>query len=608
MATDAELKAAGFTLPAGTDLIRRGDDAITQNVRATAQWVADKTLPVGTSLTTEDLDSLVTTRFYTQASGPSATLARHYPAEGLACHVAVVAHDARYVAQYAIPLLESVGKQWFYRTRHGDTWQPWRALVTTPLGGRTGQQLVKDGDGAAWVTPPDVYPPAPHGHSEYTSDFAALARRVAILEGVSPEDETVTLPGAFTQQLPFTLTRTATGAYRHDLDLAPYRTGTPIYVNASIGADSNPGSAEQPLRSLTAAFDAAQAAPGDAVIRVRGFFDRRWANVPAAGAHTITGKRVTVIGEGGATLAGADVLLSWTYADGAWSTTRSGTHAIFHADRIDQRGLPIPLPVAASLAECRATADTWWTDGSVVHVNTGSATAAPSPSTHHVLLSSRVMEFELRGDATLVLEDLTILTGSARGFNVAGDSNVQGTLITSNVRVAGGKHSPAANDPNGNVFAVDSLRRSIAVNTVAAYTPQDGFNYHYTLIPEARRRECLVVEVDCEAYRNGLIPGSQNASTTHEGVEAVRIGGHYHDTVGSTVVDVNQGLTALYGVRSSNSETGANIEMQDQAGVWVIDTVAGGAYATSSLAAGAAPTIVSGSSLPVVSGTNITTE
>ena len=88
----------------------------------------------------------------------------------------------------------------------------------------------------------------------------------------------------------------------------------------------------------------------------------------------------------------------------------------------------------------------------------------------------------------------------------------------------------------------------------------------------------------------------------------MRIGGHYHDTVGSTVVDVNQGLTALYGVRSSNSETGANIEMQDQAQAWVIDTVATGTHATASLAAGSTPTLVSGSILPVVSGTNITTE
>ena len=562
----------------------------------------------GQMLGTEDLDTFTRTAFLTQVSGPSATLARNYPVAGRAVHVQVIGSDDRYVTQIATPLIGDKALPWHWRTKFGSTWLPWQTVLSAPMGGVTGQQLVKDGDTTAWVTPPDVYPPAPHEHAEYAGDFAALARRVAILEGTTPEDEVVALPPEFTQQLPFTLTRTATGAYRTDLDLAPYRTGTQIYVNASIGADSNPGTAEQPLRSLTAAFDAAQAVPGDAVIRVRGFFNRSYANVPATGAHTITGKRVTVIGEGGAMLTGANAAASWSYSSGAWSTNRSGTNAVFHADRTDQRGIPVPLPFAASLAECRATPDTWWTDGSTVHINTGSSSVGPTPSTHHVLLSSRVMEFELRDDATLVLENLTILTGSARGVRISGDSNVQGTLITNNVRMAGGKHSPVASDPTGNVFAVESLRRSIAVNTVAAYTPQDGFNYHYTLIPQARRRECLVVEVECEAYRNGLIPGSQNASTTHEGVEAVRIGGHYHDTVGSTVVDVNQGLTALYGVRSSNSETGANIEMQDQAGVWVIDTVASGTYATASLAAGDAPTVVSGSILPLISGTNITTD
>lgn len=604
----ASTLSEGVIVPEGADAISSSGVQEMRLLGTTANNALQGKVGVGTLLGSENLDALSRSAFYTQTSGPSATRALNYPVEGRACHVVVIATDARYVVQYAMPLIGDKALPWHWRTKFGSSWLPWQAVLSAPMGGVTGQQLVKDGDTTAWVTPPDVYPPAPHEHTEYGGDFAALARRLALLEGTVPEDKTVTLPAAFTQQLPFTLTRTATGAYRTDLDLTQYRTGTQIYVNASIGADSNPGTAEQPLRSLTAAFDAAQAAPGDAVVRVRGFFDRRYANVPAAGAHTVAGKRVTVVGEGGATITGADVLLSWTYADGAWSTARSGTHAIFHADRTDQRGVPVPLPVAASLAECRATPDTWWTDGSVVHVNTGSASVAPAPGTHHVLLSSRVMEFELRDDATLVLEDLTILTGSARGVRIGGDANVQGTLITSNVRMAGGKHSPIASDPTGNVFAVDSLRRSIAVNTVAAYTPQDGFNYHYTLIPEARRRECLVVEVDCEAYRNGLIPGSQNATTTHEGVEAVRIGGHYHDTVGSTVVDVNQGLTALYGVRSSNSETGANIEMQDQAGVWVIDSVASGTYSTASLAAGAAPTLVRGSVLPVVSGTNITTE
>lgn len=41
MATDAELKTAGFVLPTGDDLISKGDDAISANARATANWVDD---------------------------------------------------------------------------------------------------------------------------------------------------------------------------------------------------------------------------------------------------------------------------------------------------------------------------------------------------------------------------------------------------------------------------------------------------------------------------------------------------------------------------------------------------------------------------------------
>ena len=42
MTTDAELTSAGFVLPTGDDLIRDGDDAISKNARATAQWVEDR--------------------------------------------------------------------------------------------------------------------------------------------------------------------------------------------------------------------------------------------------------------------------------------------------------------------------------------------------------------------------------------------------------------------------------------------------------------------------------------------------------------------------------------------------------------------------------------
>lgn len=40
MATDAEAKAAGFALPTGTDLIKNGDNAITQNAKATVDGLA----------------------------------------------------------------------------------------------------------------------------------------------------------------------------------------------------------------------------------------------------------------------------------------------------------------------------------------------------------------------------------------------------------------------------------------------------------------------------------------------------------------------------------------------------------------------------------------
>ena len=92
---------------------------------------------------------------------------------------------------------------------------------------------------------------------------------------------------------------------------------------------------------------------------------------------------------------------------------------------------------------------------------------------------------------------------------------------------------------------------SIAIRCAASSNDRDGFNYHDVAMTGAE-----FIEIDCESHHNGMENSpadSNNATSAHEDVVGIRVGGNYHHTTGPTVADVNNAKTWNLGCYAADS-------------------------------------------------------
>ena len=86
-----------------------------------------------TELGTEDLDTITSPGFYIQSVTTEATVAAHYPVEGLNGHLMVEsmggANPARVAQTYTSSASAAPGPRTFKRTKVASTWSPWREFA-----------------------------------------------------------------------------------------------------------------------------------------------------------------------------------------------------------------------------------------------------------------------------------------------------------------------------------------------------------------------------------------------------------------------------------------------------------------------------------------------
>ena len=106
---------------------------------------------------------------------------------------------------------------------------------------------------------------------------------------------------------------------------------------------------------------------------------------------------------------------------------------------------------------------------------------------------------------------------------------------------------------------------AIFVNVEASSNAMDGFNYHDTQWLGGE-----FIEIDCHSHHNGLpsvgatYTGTHNATTAHEGVTGIRVGGRYEFAAGPVVADVGSSHTWNIGCYSGGQGPGTSIsEAQD---------------------------------------------
>ena len=90
----------------------------------------------------------------------------------------------------------------------------------------------------------------------------------------------------------------------------------------------------------------------------------------------------------------------------------------------------------------------------------------------------------------------------------------------------------------------------ITVNCDASGNWLDGFNYH-----ESGGGTANFIEINCTGHRNGQASkrGNCNGSTAHETVHGLRVGGHYGDTFGPVLADVNDAQTWTIGATTERT-------------------------------------------------------
>ena len=377
-----------------------------------------------------------------------------------------------------------------------------------------------------------------------------------LAENVGKPIGTLTMPSGFTPTLPCNFIRGSDGVITHDMDFAPYRTGTTIWFHQVLGSDvSGNGSELTPYKSIMKCFDIAIAGVGDYVIRTNdtNYVNRYFGSLQAN--KTITNKRISVIGGASnmvlGTLAEA---LTWTaVGTGTWKATRSGVYGVFDMANLDSYGVQPPLAVVSSVANCQASANTWYTDNATVWVHTSDGNI---PTVNTIGVGLAVMNFPviLKENATLYLENVTIIGGTFGDLiTINGDANVQGTFLAKNCKFIGGMLRISG--ATGNVISLYNVKNTYLFDCIFAHGSRDGMNGHYANIPIGNRRECLALEYGCVSYGHGKYDGNanNNATTYHEGITVLRINGQGFNTNGYVLADVNGCYSVCYNCHMHDS-------------------------------------------------------
>jgi hypothetical protein len=403
-----------------------------------------------------------------------------------------------------------------------------------------------------------------------------------LAENVGKPIGTLVMPSGFTPTLPCNFVRGSNGEITHDMDFAPYRTGTTLWFHQVTGSDaSGNGSELTPYKSIGKCFDIAIAGVGDYVIRTN---DTNYVNRfygALNGAKTITEKRISVIGGSTNMILGTLAeALTWT-ADGAntWKATRSAVYAVFDRVNLDSNGIPTPLTVVSSVENCQATVNSWYTDGTTVWVRTSDGNT-PTINTIGVGLGVQNFPVTLKEGATLYFENVDIIGGTSGDLiTINADANVQGTFIAKNCKFVGGQLRISG--ATGNVLSINDVKNTYLFDCIFAHGSRDGVNYHFLNIPSGNRRECFVMEFNVKSYSHGKYDSNanNNATSAHEGCTILRIHCEGFNTNGPVVADVNGCYSIMFNCYMHDSwlSNQSLFLFQDAGGiVYLYDCTAGG--------------------------------
>lgn len=371
--------------------------------------------------------------------------------------------------------------------------------------------------------------------------------------------------------------------------------GATFYV-ATGGSDANNGTTSgTPVKSIWKAIEKANTANVPSKILVGPGTYYRSNNIWSTGATGYPTVDIALIADGGRVITGS--------FDAAGTPTKDATHtntyswAVANCNKVvdmanlDRHGNFTELKYVPTAAECNVIPNSWALVSGTLYVNradrqavTTATTRIYRPATNGVALRKAV-NFYMGG------------TSGNDGWDVEGGNQIGVFDITVN---------PANNPYTGKFVCVvknstfkygggatDIYTRAVSVegwNGLAAFfncrgdaAQTDGFNFHNVYAAASMN----VLTVNCTGYDNGRYPQpSCNGWTAHEDVKGIDVAGHYVDSHGGTVRNINTSRMLAVGtwcagdfgdVPYGGSVPPTAFRMDDSAQLWADRTKATGA-------------------------------
>lgn len=387
----------------------------------------------------------------------------------------------------------------------------------------------------------------------------------------------IDMPPWVTTPVPCQFVRDKDQQVVHNMSFDRYLAPAYVLWVSDTGNDvTGTGTAAAPYRSVGKAWTEANERTGTRfVIRVTASFLGR-SHAPLSATPMASSKSIAIVGDNDTPtwVTTADIALTWAQ-DGpsTWRAPRSLVRSVWRINNLDAHGAPSPLQPVASLVDVRATANSWYTDGTNVWVRTHNG-QAPTTTSHAIVLALPLLRPTIPTTSTLYLENLNVLGGTETLITGPGD------FVANRCRfVGGGDRRHQATNPTENALTTNSTRRALLFDCVAAHAPSSGFA-HTSSSPAPARGE-LALLYGCKAYGCGHAPTARDCSAylSSGGVTVVRVCCDGWSCSGPILADTDaaHSITIEGHMRDTTASPTQPSYKYDSGGrVWLEDCLAGG--------------------------------
>jgi hypothetical protein len=310
---------------------------------------------------------------------------------------------------------------------------------------------------------------------------------------------------------------------------------TNYYVDVTNGNDANDGSTwALAFKSIWKGTTAGNAAAVPYTVNIAPGTYFRANSFSNNGTEVVPTQTCVFKGVGGKVVCINGDSHTWTLESGTtYQVTRSNAKRVFELDTFDADGDFYEATLAASLAACRATPGSWYTDGTTTYMNRRDGAQPTAANTMVILISVNSIRAATTGN--MHMYGITQYGGNNGCIKISG--NTTGKFYAEDCAF---KYSANATY----VDNVTSLDYALCVfnRCVASKSQKDGFNFHSanSVLPVA-------VMFDCMGYGNGTVTTStsNNGATVHDAGLLIDFNGRYYNNYGGDFAHANASTLAI---------------------------------------------------------------